>query len=61
MALSKDEKKIIYADVIALAKTCLGGPYSANVKDPHQLLRDFYESLKAIREDVVTDPDKPTR
>lgn len=58
MALSKDEKKIIYADVIALVKTCLGGPWSANVKDPNQLLRDFYAALKVIREDVIQDPDK---
>lgn len=58
MALSKDEKKIIYADVIRLVNTCLGGPWSTNVKDPNQLLRDFYEALKVIREDVVTEPEK---
>ncbi|MFN7972111.1 MAG: hypothetical protein U0166_07125 [Acidobacteriota bacterium] len=58
MALSKDEKKIIYADVIALVKTCLGGPWASNVKDPNQLLRDFYDALKVIREDVIQDPDK---
>lgn len=58
LPLSKDEKKIIYADAITLVKTALGGPWASNVKDPHQLVRDFYESLKVIREDVVHDPDK---
>jgi len=44
--------------VIRLVNTCLGGPWSGNVKDPKQLLQDFYEALKVIREDVVAEPDK---
>ena len=53
MSLSKDEKKVVYADAIGIAKTCMSGPWAVNVKDPHQLIRELYATLKAIREDVV--------